>query len=424
MHLLMLCGGIKMEKITLSNGSKLLYERVPGGITSFTIALEAGANVEKENQTGLAHVVEHMVFKGTNQYSESEINNLCNELFGFHNAMTNYPYVVYYGSCLVEDFLNAFKLYYDIVFNPSLKEDGFKEEISVIIEELKEWKDDVVQHCEDMLFLNSFRKRRLKELIIGNEELIRNFTITDVKNFHMEFYKPQNSVISVATSMKLKDVIHLIEGIIPETNEKENVFYNPVMEELPLYENPKEGIFIEENLSINGCKVQYIFPIHNLTERECTLLYLFNEYFASGTSSVLYEEIRTKRGLVYDIQGKIKGEKGIKLYTIILSTAKENIEIVKKVIKENINKVKKEKDIFNNSFIEKYLKSQKTKRMLSLEKSIVLSMHLAIYELMFGKGELLINQFDEILNFNESEMNRLIKKVFANETIGIITNKN
>lgn len=423
MHLLMLYGGIKMEKITLSNGCKLLYERVPGGITSFTIALEAGANVEKENQRGLAHVVEHMVFKGTNQYSESEINNLCNELFGFHNAMTNYPYVVYYGSCLVEDFMNAFKLYYDIVFNPSLKEEGFKEEIAVIIEELKEWKDDVVQHCEDMLFLNSFTKRRLKELIIGNEELIKSFTIIDVKKFHKKFYKPQNSVISIVTSMELSEIVNLIEGIIPEINEEENICYEPVMKELTLYENPKEGIFIEENPSINGCKVQYIFPIHNLNERECTLLYLFNEYFASGTSSILYEEIRTKRGLVYDIQGKIKGEKGIKLYTITLSTAKENIEIVRKVISKSIEEVKKEKGIFNNDFIKKYLKNQKTKRMLSLEKSIVLSMNLAVYELMFGKGEILLNQFDEIANFNESEITKLIQEVFANETIGIITNK-
>lgn len=424
MHLLMLYGGVKVEKITLSNGSKLLYERLPGGITSFTIALEAGANVEEENQRGLAHVVEHMVFKGTNSYSESEINNLCNELFGFHNAMTNYPYVVYYGSSLVEDFLKAFKLYYDIVFNPSLKEEGFKEEIAVIIEELKEWKDDVVQHCEDMLFWNSFSSRRLKELIIGNEEAIKNFTLKDVKKFHKQFYRPQNAVISVATSMDLKEVINLIESSINLNNPEENNNTDPGMKEGALYEEPKEGIFIEENPSVNGCKVQYIFPIDSLTERECTLLYLFNEYFASGTSSVLYEEIRTKRGLVYDVQGKIKGEKGIKLYTITLSTAKENLETVRRVIKECINKVKEEKNIFNNSFIEKYLKNQKTKRMLSLEKSIVLSMHLAVYELMYGKGELLLNQFDKILDFKEEEMVNLIKKVFANETIGIIVNKN
>jgi len=189
-----------------------------------------------------------------------------------------------------------------------------------------------------------------------------------------------------------------------------------------LYENPKDGVFIEENLSINGCKVQYIFPIHNLNEREVTLLQLFNEYFVGGTSSLLYDEIRTKRGLVYDIQGKVKGEKGIKLYTITLSTSKENINLVREIIKENIDKVKALKGIFTEDFFKKYIKSQNLKRMLALEKSIVLSMHLAVYEIMHSGGELLLNEFYNLSNCTEEEILSVINKVFIKETLGIIRN--
>ena len=418
-----------MEKVILENGLKLLYEKVPGDITSFTIGFEAGANVEGKDELGLAHVVEHMVFKGTNNRSEKEINDLCNEFFGFHNAMTNYPYVVYYGSCLKEDFKKAFDIYFDVVFNPAFKEEGFKEEISVILEELKEWSDDVNQHCEDMLFYNSFKNRRIKELIIGREDRINSFELEDLKQFYNKYYTYENCVISVVTSLSCDEVKKIINNEINNRVKVNNEDKASIGDAKNiLYENPREGVFVEENKNINGCKMQYIFPIHELNPREVTILQLFNEYFASGTSSLLYDEIRTKRGLVYDIQGKVKSEKGIKLYSITLSTSKENLELVKKIISEKIEFVKKVADsseIFNQVFFDKHIKSQKIKRMLSVEKSIVLSMNLAVYEIMHGSGELLVKEFDQLQTYNytpEVEMKKVIDKVFVGESIGIITN--
>ena len=439
-----------MDKIFLKHGVRLLYERVPGNITSFTIGLEAGANSENSNNLGIAHAVEHMVFKGTHSKSEKEINEICNEYLGFHNAMTNYPYVVYYGSSLKEDFKNAFNIYFDIVFNPAFREEGFKEEMAVIIEELKEWSDDVVQHCEDFLFYETFEKRRIKELIIGREETIKALTLEEIREYHEKFYTLGNCVISVVTSLELSEIIEIIQGEIASLkNAKPSSTHNTceiaAMEGIKssftqrrservssresqeektfsLYENPKAGVYVEENLSINGCKVQYIFPIHNLSEREVTLLQLFNEYFAGGTSSLLYDEIRTKRGLVYDIQGTVKGEKGIKLYTITLSTSKENTPLVRAIIKENIDKVKTLKGIFTEDFFKKYRKSQNLKRMLALEKSIVLSMNLAVYEIMHSGGELLLNEFYNLSNCTEKEFLSVINKVFIKETLGIIRN--
>lgn len=427
-----------MEKLKLSNGITLIYERVPGDITSFTLGFEAGANEEEEKNFGIAHATEHMVFKGTKTRSEKEINDLCNEYLGFHNAMTNYPYVVYYGSCLKEDFKPGFNVYFDIVFNPAFKEEGFKEEMAVILEELKEWSDDVVQHCEDMLFFNAFDTRRIKELIIGKEETIKNLTLKDIKEFYDTYYTPENCVISVVTSIDRARVITLIEEEISKLqsslnnidqgkveegiNVTESKEYKKLSTNLPLYENPKEGVYQEENSTINGCKVQYIFPIHELSEKEIAVMHLFNEYFASGTSSILYDEIRTKRGLVYDIQGKVKSEKGIKLYTITLSTSKENLKSVQQIIKDKIEEVKVANGVFNEEFFKKFSKSQKRKRMLSLEKSIVMSMHLAVYEIMHSGAELLLNEFSNLHEISETYMLEVINKVFSHRTIGIINN--
>lgn len=438
-----------MEKLKLSNGTTLIYERVPGDITSFTIGFEAGANAEEKEYLGVAHATEHMVFKGTKTRNEKEINDLCNEYLGFHNAMTNFPYVVYYGSCLKEDFKPGFNVYFDIVFNPVFKEEGFKEEMSVILEELKEWSDDVVQHCEDMLFLNAFEERRIKNLIIGKEETIKALTLEDIKEFHRIHYTPENCVISVVTSLSKEEVIKIIESEISkiqwclkkeisnDSHESKNEISKALgkieniigassnensKNSLHLYENPKAGIYEEENLTINGCKVQYIFPIHELSEQEIAVMHMFNEYFASGTSSILYDEIRTKRGLVYDIQGKVKSEKGIKLYTITLSTSKENLKTVHEIIRGKIDEVKASQGIFNKEFFKKFSKSQKRKRMLALEKSIVMSMHLAVYEIMHSGAELLLNEFSSLEEIDETHVKSIITKVFQQEAVGVIKN--
>lgn len=404
-----------MDKVILDNGVKIIYMKAPSDITSFTIGFEAGANEEEEHQLGLAHMVEHMVFKGTEKLNEQQINERCNKYFGFHNAMTNYPYVVYYGSCLQEDFNDAFSLYSDIVFRPAFREEGFKEEVGVILEELKDWSDDPQQHCEDMLFYNSFKKRRIKELIIGREELINSYTIDDVKEFYRKYYTTGNCVISVVSSIPFDEVLSIVKN-----NFSHCQCVNNKIKDENLYENPISGIYREENPHINGGKVQYIFPIHDLSVREIALLHMFNEYFASGTSSLLYDEIRTKRGLVYDIQGNVKKEKGIKLYSITMSASRGNLTEAIGLIDDNIEKVLSLKGIFNEELFMKYRKSQNLKRMLSAEKSIVMAMNLAVYEIMFNDASLYINEFKNLEFSDDGEMDRVISKVLRGKSTEIL----
>jgi len=315
-----------MEKILLKNGIKLLYKKAENNLTSFTIGFNAGANQEDKEQLGIAHAVEHMLFKGTTSRSEYEINKLCDETFGFCNAMTNYPYVVYYGTTLDEDFEQGFEIYADILINPTFPEHGFKEEIEVISAELKEWKDDLYQFCEDSMFYNAFEKRRIKNLIIGNQESIHSITIKQIKNFYDQNYTSNNCVISVVSSMSLNKVSEIVEKNMGNLK-SELVSYEHI-EEIKgyIYEYNKPGTFFQYRDDLQGAKIQYCFSIHNLCSREVSALKLFNLVFGGGTSSILFDEIRTKRGLVYDIGSFIKNETGIKLFTISLGTSYENVE--------------------------------------------------------------------------------------------------
>lgn len=372
-----------MNSIQLKNGTKLIYKKIEGNITSFCIGVNAGALEEESFPLGTAHAVEHMVFKETKNRSEKEINKLCDELFGFQNAMTNYPYAIYYGTTLSEDFNKGLGLFSDIVLNPVFPKQGFQEEMNIILEELKEWKDDLQQYCEDELFYNAFNKRRIKNLIIGTEKSIKTITLEDLKRFYKKYYRLDNMVISVVTSLELSTVKDIVESYFSNNREENFLEYLKNDDSLQLYENNNAGIFVKDGQGNQGAKIQYCFTIHDLNEEEMKALRIFNFYFGEGTSSILYETIRTKNALAYDISSYIKEERGIKLFVISLGTSKENWEKAINIINKCIDNIKNIKNYFNEERIYKADKSIKLKKELRLEKSIQLAKDLTCYELMY-----------------------------------------
>ncbi|MBU3142375.1 pitrilysin family protein [Clostridium sp. CF012] len=413
-----------MEKITFKNGVKLLYKSAENNLTSFTIGFNAGANREGNSELGIAHVVEHMLFKGTDSRTEYQINKLCDETFGFCNAMTNYPYAVYYGTTLDEDFEKGFEIYTDILLNPTFPVGGFKEEIDVICAELKEWKDDSSQFCEDSMLYNGFNTRRIKNLIIGTEESIRSITVDRIKKFYYKYYTSDNCVVSVISSMSFKHVSDIVEKYLCDFNNKLfNTKVNVVdnLEDTQyIYENNNPGTYFQYRDDLQGAKIQYCFPIHDLNDREISALKLFSLVFGEGTSSILYDEIRTKRGFVYDIGSKIKNETGIKLFTISLGTSYENVNNTIEIINSQIEEVKKSKGHFEKATVLKLCKSYKLRRMLALERSIQTSMNLCVYEIMYGDGPVIFSEFKEMENISEVEIMKVVNRVLVNATIQVL----
>lgn len=403
-----------MDEKTLKNGVKIIYEYRPGNITSFCIGFEAGANMEDGYKLGTAHALEHMLFKGTDNLDEVEINKLCDEVFGFNNAMTNYPYCIYYGTTLNSDFYNGFKLYSNIILKPSFPIKGFNEEMSIINEELKEWKDDLVQYCEDELFYNSFSTRRIKELIIGNEESIKKITLEELRRFYEEYYRPDNCVISVVSSLKFEKILNYVEIIYSDWRKNRN------SRDIKLYECNKGGMYIKHKKGINGAKLKYLFTIHSLNEKEIKALLIFNSIFGEGTSSLLFDLIRTQHGLVYDISSNIKNEKGIKLFTIDLSTSEKNINKVLSLINNLIDEVKRNLNYFNEDIIRRNIKTLRLKRELKLEKSIELSKSLATYEIMYGSAEIFYDELKNLEDVKDKDIIDITNKVLNNPSIQIV----
>lgn len=404
-----------MKDYILDNGLKLLYKKSNSELSSIAISLDAGA-VRDDKKLGVAHVAEHMVYKGTENRTEQDINEELSKVFGFQNAMTNYPYVIFYGTLLNEDLNKGLDLFSDILLNPVFTEEGFKEEMEVIKQELKEWDEDLEQYTEDKLYYNSMEGRRVKYPIIGTKESLENMTIDDAIDFFNTYYCANNATITIVSSLdfeKIKDMVE--ESFNYWRSEK----ISQCKEELSF---PKKGVFIDRKEDISSSKVQIIFPINDLNQWEIKALRVFNQYFGEGVNSVLFDTLRTKHSLVYDVLTRVSNEEYIRIYEITYSTSHENVDKSIEIIKKLINEVSSSNESLRNKNINELIKSFKLKRLFSNEQSVRLAMGISTYDTMFGDGYLYL---DECENLEKMPVNFIIdtaSKVLKNMTVQVIRN--
>lgn len=404
-------------EVILDNNIKVIYKETTSKLTSISISVDAGACKEKD-LLGLAHITEHMVYKGTKTKTEEEINKTLSSIFAFQNAMTNYPYVIYYGTLLNEDLEKGIELFSDLIINPIFDKKGFSEEMEVIKEELEEWDEEIEQYCEDKLFLNSFTNRRIKYPIIGRKNDLNSVKLEDIKEFYRENYSPSKTSIAIVSSMpfnKILEVVNKYFSIWKDNSNSEVI--NDIDYEISnfnTYKDKKEGTKI--------ARVQRVFPINELTSKELKAFRLFNEYFGEGVNSILFDTLRTKNSLVYDVLTKISNEKYIKLYKVNFSTSIEklykSIELLDKCISDIINMEGEsfKVDIYSLG------KSLKLKRLFREEQNIIAAKELSTHSTMFGDYKIYNDEIVGLEDITIKEILEVAKKVLRNSSTEIIYN--
>lgn len=407
-----------MKAITLSNNLKIIYKKSESELTSICISLNAGAGVDGEKK-GVAHAVEHMVYKGTGKRTEAKINEELSSIFGFQNAMTNYPYVIYYGTLLGEDLENGVELFSDILLNPKFDERGFNEEMAVIKEELEEWDEEADQFCEDQLFYNTFNKRRIKNPIIGTKESLDNLTIEDLKRFYEENYFPENTSISVITSVDfdvVKDIFEKYFGVWKSKAEIKTYDCN----EIEYEKIEMNNIQVAKREGMKNARVQIIFPLNDLSFKEINDFRIFNQYFGEGVNSVLFDTLRTKNSLVYDVLTRVAHENYLKMYKITFTTAKENVDKAIKLVMDVTAEIKNKESLVDEKQLKSLIKSYKLKKLFREEQSIITAKELATYDTMFGDYNIYADEINEIDKVTQMDILNAAKKVFKSSAIQVV----
>lgn len=407
-----------IKKTTLKNGLKVITVKKDTRIASINVGVDIGAMYESENEKGISHFIEHMLFKGTKNRSNELLNEELESLGGEYNAYTDYDCTVYTISCLEEEIKKGTILLADMVVNSNFPEDEIEKERSVILAEIRTSKDDI----EDLSFKKTnefaFKESYLRYDIIGLEKNVNNFNRKELVEFYMENYIPSNAVITMVSSFEHEKALQIIEENFKdwEGNKKRE-------KKITLEDNIK-GEFISYKNEIEQSTIVYLFTFNDLIKEDELPLRILNHRLGESANSLLFREVRENRGLAYDIFTHLDISRDSKCLYIYTSVSDEDVEEAKKAINNVLNDILVQNIKFKERDLEIMKKVHKTAVIGTLEDSADLCNYVLHQEL--EKEDLLefVNDMERINKIEKEEVYDVARKVLKNPTIHILRREN
>lgn len=284
---------------TLSNGLRIIHADSPTPVAYCGFAIDAGTRDEFPDEQGMAHCVEHLIFKGTVRRKAWHILNRMENVGGDLNAYTNKEETVIYSAFLKEHFARAVDLLADIVFHSNFPAREMEKEVEVIIDEIQSYEDSpselIFDDFEEMIFPN----HPLGRNILGNPEQLRGFGQEDVLRFVSRYYHPTNMVFFVQGDIDFKRVVRTVEKAVADIpySLAEHVRRQP-LPYAPVSRTIKKDTH-QAHVMLGGRG----YPAD---DEKRTGLYLLNNILGGpGMNSRLNVSLRERRGLVYTVESNL-----------------------------------------------------------------------------------------------------------------------
>lgn len=195
---------------------------------SIQLWYNVGSKNEKSCQKGLAHLLEHMIFKGTTRLSESDINMITSKLSGYTNAFTSYDYTGYLFDFPKQNWQIALDMLADCMVNCTFKEDMLQSELKAVIQELKLYKDDYSSSLIEAMVANIFADHPYHHPIIGYKQDLWSITRDGLLQFYRKYYSPNNATLVIVGDVdpiEAQKEVELYFGSISTTKEKARSVY-------------------------------------------------------------------------------------------------------------------------------------------------------------------------------------------------------
>ncbi|WP_333887178.1 M16 family metallopeptidase [Clostridium sp.] len=398
----------------LPNGIKLITIKKDTELSAFHAAVNIGALYENNNERGISHFIEHMLFKGTLLRNNKKLNVDLETLGGEYNAYTDNTSTVYSVTCLREELRETVNIISDMLMNSIFPREEIEKEREVILSEIRSSKDDIEDYSFDRINKIAFKKSSLRYNVTGNEKDISKFKREDLVGFYSKYYVPNNCHISVVSSYEHEKVYQLIHKYFNKWRSKE-VKHNDIIFE---YNTSCKKVSFKKD--IEQSTVLYLFTFNGLSEKQELALRILNHKFGGSNNSILFTKLREERGLAYDVYTDLDLDEGVKTLYVYTSVGEENLKEAVDVIEDCIDKVKNGDIIFKDDMLSLMKKVLKTAVVFTLEDPTDIGNYVLNQSM---KGEdiyKLINDIERIETIKKEDMYEVAKIVFNNPTIHIL----
>ncbi|WP_083960838.1 M16 family metallopeptidase [Thermodesulfobacterium hveragerdense] len=281
----------------LSNGLTFLfypYERED--VVTVKLCVKVGSAYENEKQAGITHLIEHMIFKGTESKKPEDIVGEIEALGGYMNAFTSFDYTCYYTTGPTKILEKSLDILSDVVFHPYFDPKELEREKEVVVEEMKMRLDNPHVVLFEEVMKASYQKYPYRRPIIGYEETVRSFKREDLLSFINQFYTPDNMVLSVVGKVPQDELLSLIDKYF--TNLPKRKLKKVKFPEEPFTEKPKL-VWVER--PVKEGYFAFTLPGASFREEDAPLLDLLVQALGGGESSRLYVRLKRELNLVKTI---------------------------------------------------------------------------------------------------------------------------
>ena len=409
-HMILAAGEIT-EKYTLDNGLTVILEQNhASSVVAVNVWVKVGSACEVEGEYGLAHVHEHMLFKGTEKRGVGEIARVIESSGGDINAFTSFDETVYYVVIASRFAETALDVLSDAVTSSTFDPEELSKELEVVLEEIRRGEDSPSRVLSQKMFSEAFKHHTYKRPVIGTSESVKSFTREGILKFYKKWYSPDNMVLVVVGDFNksdIKDKINETFGKISKTPiPKCDIPVEPAQKKINPFvisKDIKEGYFV----------VAFHGPEAN--SDDTPVLDVLSNILGGGESSHLYRRIKEEKGIVNSIYSYSFTPKDPGLFVIGGTLKPENS---KEAFREALSELYKLK-------IEKVSTDELQKAKVNIESDTIYTKEtmqgqaqkLGFYEVETGDYVFEKEYLEKVSNVTADDIVRVANKYFYNDNM-------
>src|SRR5579883_180687 len=324
----------------LPNGLTIVAEQMPIEAVNLSLWINAGSSVESDAINGMAHFLEHMIFKGTDLLASGEFERRIEERGAVTNAATSQDYTHYYITAAPKDFAELAPLQIDVVTNATIPDDAFERERLVILEEIRRSADNPRRRTFQRAMETAFDELPYRRPVLGPEAVISQLQPQQMRDFHANWYQPDCITAVAVGNLPVEELIEIVtKGFEQASNQKQAcIIQHSARNPEPPFTEIVRREFIDE--SLKQARLVMLWRVPGLLQRTQTYaLDILAGILGHGWTSRLVRDLREEQGLVSHISVTNLTQQLQGTFYISAQCDEENIPVVEAVIAQHIRKL-------------------------------------------------------------------------------------
>lgn len=399
-----------VQTSTLPNGLRIVTDTMPELKTaSIGIWVNAGARAETPDINGIAHMLEHMAFKGTTRRSARLIAEEIEQVGGHLNAYTSREQTAYYARILAQDVPIGIDILADILQHSTFAPDELERERQVIIQEIGQTDDTPDDIIFDLLQAEAYPDQPLGQSILGTEERVRRFQKDDLQHFMQAHYRPSDMVLSAAGGISHTQITDLAVKTLTKFSQSsgtERVGARYI------------GGDAREIRDLEQAHFALAFEGVSFTDPDFYAMQVYATLLGGGMSSRLFQEVREKRGLAYSIYSFSTSYFDSGLLTIYAGSSEQDAGELAPIIAEEMHRIG---DTLEEREVHRARAQLKAGLLMSLESPSSRAEQMARQTLIYGRPLTLNELIAAVDAIQMTDIRRVASRVLKGPPVSVAT---